>query len=151
MLSLASGVRIFLCTAPTDMRKSFDGLFALVETVIGEDPFSGHLFLFRNRKRDRVKLLYWDRDGLAIWYKRLEAGCYQFPCDWSAGRHLGQQRADPQPHTTSNHTAADPTEADQSAEPPPRLEIQADELAMLLGGIDLAHVKRRKRYVRRSA
>ncbi len=65
MLSLPSNTRIFLCTTPTDMRKSFDGLFALVETVIGEDPFSGHLFLFRNRKRDRVKLLYWDTDGLA--------------------------------------------------------------------------------------
>jgi hypothetical protein len=131
MLSLPSNTRIFLCTAPTDMRKSFDGLFALVETVIGEDPFSGHLFLFRNRKRDRVKLLYWDSDGLAIWYKRLEQGCYQFPSD------LGVQRS----------VTTDGTDRQPSA----RLEIRADELAMLLGGIDLAHVKRRKRYRRRSA
>jgi transposase len=131
MLCLPANTRIFLCTTPTDMRKSFDGLFALVETVIGEDPFSGHLFLFRNRKRDRVKLLYWDRDGLAIWYKRLEEGRYQFPSD------LGVQRS----------VSADGT----SQQPSARLEIRADELAMLLGGIDLAHVKRRKRYRRQSA
>ncbi len=131
MLSLPSNTRIFLCTTPTDMRKSFDGLFALVETVIGEDPFSGHLFLFRNRKRDRVKLLYWDEDGLVIWYKRLEEGRYQFPSD------LGVQRS-----VTTDGT-------DQ--QPAARLEIRADELAMLLGGIDLSHVKRRKRYRRQSA
>ena len=86
MLSFSSTTRVFLATAPTDMRKGFDSLFALVENVIREDPFSGHLFVFRNRKRDRLKVLWWDRDGLAIFYKRLESGSYQFPMDASVCR-----------------------------------------------------------------
>ena len=81
MLNLAANTRIFLAVEPTDMRKGFDGLFALVESVIQQDPFSGHLFVFRNRRRDRLKILWWDRDGLAIWYKRLEKGGFQFPTD----------------------------------------------------------------------
>ena len=81
MLSIPSTTRVFLATEPTNMRKGFDGLFALVESVIREDPFSGHLFVFRNRKRDRLKVLWWDSDGLAIFYKRLERGNYQFPTD----------------------------------------------------------------------
>ena len=79
MISLPPTVKIFLSTAPADMRKSFDGLSAMVEHVLQEDPLSGHLFVFRNRRGDRVKLLYWDRDGLCIWYKRLEAGTFRFP------------------------------------------------------------------------
>lgn len=79
MISLPPTVKIFLSTAPADMRKSFDGLAALVEHVLQEDPLSGHLFVFRNRRGDRVKLLYWDRDGLCIWYKRLEEGTFRFP------------------------------------------------------------------------
>jgi len=122
MLSLSSNTRIFLATDPTDMRKGFDGLFALVKTVIQQDPFSGHLFLFRNRNRDRVKILYWDRDGLAQWYKRLEKGRFQFPSD------------------VVSHPQ----------EPPRSCEIRADELAMLLGGIDLTHVRRRKRFERKA-
>jgi len=86
VLSISRTTRVFLATAPTDMRKGFDGLFALVENVIREDPFSGHLFVFRNRKRDRLKVLWWDRDGLAIFYKRLESGSYQFPMDASVCR-----------------------------------------------------------------
>lgn len=77
MLSLGATVRVFLCRQPTDLRKSFDGLLGLVQTVFGQDPLSGHLFLFVNRRRDRIKVLYFDRDGLAIWYKRLEAGTFQ--------------------------------------------------------------------------
>ena len=79
MISLPSAVRIFLCTRPTDMRKSFDGLSGLVQECFGQDLLTGHLFLFLNRRRDRIKILYFDRDGLAIWYKRLEVGCFQLP------------------------------------------------------------------------
>lgn len=73
MLNLSRTTRVFLATGPVDMRKGFDGLFALVENVIREDPFSGHLFVFRNQRRDRLKILWWDRDGPAIFYKKLEA------------------------------------------------------------------------------
>ena len=79
MIMLPSAVRIFLCTRPTDLRKSFDGLTGLVQECFGQDPLTGHLFLFLNRRRDRIKILYFDRDGLAIWYKRLEAGSFQMP------------------------------------------------------------------------
>ena len=79
MLSLPATVRIWLCAQPTDLRKSFDSLAALVRDTLGGDPLSGDLFVFRNRSADRVKLLLWEEDGFAIWYKRLEAGCFRFP------------------------------------------------------------------------
>ena len=80
MISLPSSVRVFLHAPPTDLRKGFDALCGLVTTAFGRDPTSGHLFLFVNRRRDRIKILYWDRDGLAIWYKRLESpGTFQIP------------------------------------------------------------------------
>src|SRR5579863_8706952 len=74
---LSAAVRVFLCTRPTDLRRGFDGLSGLVREGFGQDPLSGHLFLFLNRRRDRIKILYFDRDGLVIWYKRLEVGCFQ--------------------------------------------------------------------------
>ena len=61
------------------MRKGFDGLQGLVTSTLAQDPLSGHLFLFVNRRRDKLKILYWDGDGLAIWYRRLEQGTYQIP------------------------------------------------------------------------
>lgn len=73
------GVRIYLYTAPTDMRKGFDSLAALVRESLGHDPLSGHLFLFVGRDRDRLELLYWDADGFAVWYKRLEEGTFRLP------------------------------------------------------------------------
>lgn len=74
-----TGVRIWLATAPLDMRRSFDALAEHVRTILALDPMSGHLFVFRNRSSQRVKILWWDRDGYAIYYKRLERGTFQFP------------------------------------------------------------------------
>ncbi|HVI62070.1 MAG TPA: IS66 family insertion sequence element accessory protein TnpB [Bradyrhizobium sp.] len=80
MISVSHPVRVFLHTRPTDLRKGFDALSGLVITAFAQDPTSGHLFLFVNRRRDRLEILYWDRDGLAIWYKRLETpGSFQLP------------------------------------------------------------------------
>ena len=79
MIMLPSAVRIFLCTRSTDLRKSFDGLSGLVQECFDQELLTGHLFLFLNRRRDRIKILYFDRDGLAIWYKRLEEGSFQMP------------------------------------------------------------------------
>ena len=75
----ASGVRVFLCLAPTDMRRSFDRLAETVRTAMGRDPAAGGLFVFRSKGGDRLKVLYFDRDGYALWYKRLEAGTFRFP------------------------------------------------------------------------
>jgi transposase len=108
-------VRVFLCTSPTDMRKGFDTLAVLVRDGLGYDPLSGHLFLFIGRRRDRLKILYWDRDGWALWYKRLEQGTFRMP-------------------------VAKPDAAS--------IELKASELAMLLEGIDLRSIKRRKRFRR---
>ncbi len=79
MIHLPSVVRLYLATTPCDMRRSFDGLRALVSAVLQMDAFAGHLFVFANRRRDRVKILYWDRDGFAVWAKRLEEGTYAMP------------------------------------------------------------------------
>jgi transposase len=79
MLRLPSETRIFMAVAPVDMRRSFDGLCATVMEVLEQNPLEGHLFLFRGKRADRVKALYWDRNGLAIWYKRLEKGKYKWP------------------------------------------------------------------------
>jgi transposase len=73
------GVQVWLATTPVDMRKSFDSLAEVVRSFLGHDPLSGNLFVFRNRGGHRVKILWWDRDGLAIYYKRLERGEFQFP------------------------------------------------------------------------
>jgi transposase len=79
MLSLPPSVRILLAREPADMRKGFDGLAHLVQSVLAEDPLSGHLFVFRNRRGDRLKILYWTCDGFALWYRRLEKGAFRFP------------------------------------------------------------------------
>jgi len=85
MLSISSQMRIFLARDPVDMRKSFHGLVGLAESVLREDPLSGHLFVFINRRRDRIKLLYWGGTGFCIWYQQLEQGSYQLPDAANAG------------------------------------------------------------------
>ncbi len=120
---LPASVRVFLCTKPTDMRKSFDGLQGMVQEFLGADPLSGHLFLFLNRRRDRVKILLWDRDGLVIWYKRLEAGTFQ---------------------------QLDPSACSGARSGTAGIELTTTELALLLTGVDLASARRRKRYARAS-
>jgi len=85
MLSLVNQVRIFLARNPCDMRKSFHGLIGLTESVLGKDPLSGDLFVFINRRRDRIKLLYWGGTGFCIWYQQLEQGSYQLPDAANAG------------------------------------------------------------------
>src|SRR6185437_13803231 len=81
MIHLPASVRVYLCLTACDMRKSFDGLHALVREHLELDAFAGHLFVFASRRRDRVKILYWDRDGFAVWSKRLEEGTYAMPFD----------------------------------------------------------------------
>lgn len=79
MFNLSPAIRIFVHTQPTDMRKHFNGLHALVTQALGHDVFTGDYFVFFNRRRQRCKILYWDRDGLVVWAKRLERGCFQLP------------------------------------------------------------------------
>jgi transposase len=122
VLSLPVAVRIFVFTGVTDMRRSFDGLAAMVEKELGQNPESGHLFLFFNRRHDRVKILFWQGDGLVLWYKRLEGSV--FPA---------MRAASDKPDET------------------PALEIRAGELAMLLDGVDPRTVTRRKRFYRVAA
>jgi transposase len=114
MLSLAPSVRIFLCLAPADMRRSFDGLARMVEEIVERDPLSGHLYVFRNRRGDRLKILVWQGDGFTIWYKRLEEGTFAFPA----------------------------AEGDS-------LAIGAAQLAMILEGVEIEGIKRRRRYKRK--
>jgi transposase len=84
MIHLPASVRVYLCLTACDMRKSFDSLHALVREHLELDAFAGHLFVFTSRRRDRVKILYWDRDGFALWSKRLEEGTYAMPVAESA-------------------------------------------------------------------
>lgn len=85
MITLPPSVRVFVAAKPADLRKSFDGLAALVRDIVRQDPLSGHLFAFCNRRKHRVKILFWDRTGFCIWYKRLEKGVFRFPSSDSQG------------------------------------------------------------------
>ena len=88
MIHLPASVRVYLCLSPCDMRLSFDGLHALVRDHLQLDAFAGHLYLFASRRKDRLKLLYWDHDGFALWAKRLEAGRYVIPCGEPGTRRI---------------------------------------------------------------
>ena len=79
VLALTAATRIYLYLRPCDMRKSFDGLCGVIRSELGADPLSGSLFVFLNRRRTMVKLMYWDTDGFMILYKRLERGCFRLP------------------------------------------------------------------------
>lgn len=88
MLNFPPSVRIFLATRPVDLRKAIDGLVALVNDVLAQDVFSGHIFVFRGRRGDRVKLLVWDTNGFWLFYKRLEKGRFRFPDPASPNQEL---------------------------------------------------------------
>ena len=115
MLSISATQSIFLHTRPTDMRKGFDGLSGIVREAFGADPLDGSLFLFVNRRRDRLKILHFDGTGFWLYYKRLEAGTFEVL------------------------TGDDPC-----------VEIDATQLAMLLGGVSLASAKKRRKRYRRT-
>ncbi len=120
MLTLPVTLKVFAKTTPTDMRKSFDGLVGLVELELGQTVESGHLFLFFNRRRDRVKVLWFTGDGMIIWYKRTEGGTFEIP-------------------------RATVRDGDASSV---GVEMRAGDLALILEGIDLASVRRRRRWRR---
>ena len=90
MIGLPATLRVFVAVPPADLRKGYDGLARLAHYALQQDPLSGHFFVFANRRRDRVKILYWDRDGYAIWMKRLEKGTFRWPApsaehvEWTA-------------------------------------------------------------------
>ena len=109
MLSVASGTKVYLATEPVDLRRGHDGLAALVGKTLALDPYSGHLFVFVGRRGDRIKVLFWDRGGFVLYYKRLAKGRFRM------------QRL---------RKGAD------------RVTLDGTELAMLLDGIDVSHVKR---------
>jgi transposase len=90
VFGMPATIRVFVSVPPADLRKGYDGLARLARDVVEQDPLSGHLFVFANRKRDRIKILYWDRDGYAVWMKRLERGNFRWPApasdhvEWTA-------------------------------------------------------------------
>jgi transposase len=112
MLSFSSRQRYFLYRAATDMRKGFNGLSGLVRAHISHELMSGDVFIFLNKRRDRVKLLVWDRNGFVVWYKVLERGTFELP-----------------------------------AAEKPSLEMSWTDIQLLLEGIEINSVKRRKRYL----
>jgi len=90
VITLSHDLQVWLCAGHTDMRKGFDGLSALVQHVLERDPFSGHVFVFRGKRGDRMKLLWWDGQGLCLYYKRLEQGRFIWPGVESGAVHLTQ-------------------------------------------------------------
>jgi transposase len=114
MLSVSPVVKIFVYGQAADLRRGYDGLAAIVQESMEEDPLSGSLFVFVNKRGNRIKLLYWDETGYAIWMKRLEVGSFELP----------------------------QVEDDASA----RVQVTPSQLSLILDGIELSSVRRRKRY-----
>ena len=123
MLSLPTSLRVFAKTGPTDMRRSFEGLVGIVERELHQQVESGDLFLFFNRRGDRVKVLWFAGDGLVIWYKRLEMGTFEVP----KPAMVVQEDGSPSPAG---------------------IEMRSNDLTLILEGIDLASVRRRPRWRR---
>jgi transposase len=123
MLMLPTSLRVFAKSGPTDMRRSFDGLVGLVENELHQQVESGDLFLFFNRRGDRVKVLWFAGDSLVIWYRRLESGTFEVPKAARGTREVG---------STS----------------PAGIEMRMSDLTLILEGIDLASVRRRPRWRR---
>ena len=115
MFGLGPATKIYIAVEGVDMRKGFDGLYGLVRDRLGQDPLSGHLFLFSNRDRTRLKILVWDGSGLWVCAKRLEKGRFHWPAATDAGCVM----------------------------------MRAEELAMLLNGLDLAEARPRRNWFRR--
>jgi transposase len=115
MFGLGAATRIYVAIGPTDMRKGFEGLFGLVKERLGLSPLSGHLFLFANARRNRLKVLYWDGTGLWICSKRLERGRFSWPA-----------------------------EGDENG----KVQLSYEELALLVGGIELGRTRRKNWYRR---
>lgn len=118
MFGVGAATRIYLATGATDMRKGFNGLFGLVRDQLLCDPLSGHLFLFSNAQRNRLKILFWDHSGLWVCAKKLEKGRFHWP------------------------------ESDKAQN---KIVLSHEELALLLGGIDLGKTKQRRWYRRISS
>ncbi len=113
MIALSSGLRFYIYQKPVDMRKSIDGLHGIVQNEFSQDVFSGDIFVFINKSRDKMKILVWDRTGFWLFYKRLEQGRFQRLKD-EHGKKV--------------------------------LELSYEQLVMILEGIDLGSIRRRKRY-----
>jgi transposase len=88
MMGLPSAVELYVCTTPVDLRKQHDGLCGLVRGALKKEPMSGHVFIFLNRRRDRIKILFWDRTGYCLVYKRLERGTFHLPREVTGGMEL---------------------------------------------------------------
>jgi transposase len=116
MLNLLPTTRVFVCTRPTDLRKGFNGLSALTMELVKQNPLSGHLFVFRNKGGDKLKVLYWGGDGYCLWYKRLERGTFELPKSGEVG-----------------------------------VEISGTELNMLIDGVALNSVRRKRFSLARAA
>lgn len=117
MLPISSASRFFLYNGPTDMRKSFDGLCGIVNNELKSNPLSGDVYLFINRRRDRIKMLVWDRSGFWLLYKRLESGRFQLPKQNINGQAM---------------------------------EVSYETLFMLIEGVDIHSIRRKKRYKRQN-
>ncbi len=124
MLSIMPTVNVFLAIDPVDMRKGFHGLTSLTESILSQNPLSGHWFVFINRRRDRVKILTWDGSGFCIYYKRLERGTFELP------------RLD----------RVDQQGSDQQGPDQQSIELTGSQLSLILDGIELSSVKQRPRF-----